>query len=290
MAFPNSIEKDIYLNFLEESFPNLKANIVRHCETMGFQWESQPFFKKKGEGIVSHVGFLDYPILIEGRWYKAGILNAICTKMTERGQGLATELIQEVLHSAKMHYDFVVLFTEIPKFYEKLSFQFIQEYRFHLKCRHPKGSQPLISLSAPKDVHLFIKCFQNRVPNSNHLWVKDNGNITAFNALFAAYPNFWSLYYSPSLNGIFSYQLIDKTLHLFDIIADQIPPLESILAHLPTEIDEIYFYFSPDLLIDQAISEPLLFDKKLGDFTGNLMVHGNWPKVSPFMISLLSRC
>jgi hypothetical protein len=158
------------------------------------------------------------------------------------------------------------------------------------KGRYPKGSQPLIPLSAPKDSPLFFQCFQNRAPTSNHLWVKDNGNITVFNALFATYPNFWSLYYSSSLNAILSYQLENKTLHLFDIIADKIPSLDAILDHIPAEMEEIYFYFSPDLLTDQAIAEPLLYDNKLGDFSGYLMVHGKWPKVNPFMISPLSRC
>jgi GNAT superfamily N-acetyltransferase len=282
-------EKDTYLRFLEESFPDLKTNIER-CETMGIQWESRPFFKKEGKTILSHVGFLDYPMLIEGRWYKVGALHAICSKMTHRGQGLASTLIQEALDWAKTQYDFVILYTEIPKFYEKLSFQPIQEYRFHLKGRRPKGSQPLLPLSTPKDNPLLFQCFQNRAPTSNHLWVKENGNITAFNALFATYPNFWSLYYSPSLNAILSYELEDKTLHLFDIISDKIPSLDSILDQMPAEIDEIYFYFSPDLLTDQAIIEPLLYDNTLGDFSGYLMVHGNWPKVKPFMIPLLSRC
>ncbi len=75
-----------------------------------------------------------------------------------------------------------------------------------------------------------------------------------------------------------------KTLHLYDIISKEIPSLDLILDHLPTAIDEIYFYFSPDQLTDEATPEAYLYDN------GHFLVHGNWPIVKPFMISPLSRC
>ena len=79
------------------------------------------------------------------------------------------------------------------------------------------------------------------------------------------------------------YLLEDKTLHLFDIVANNIPSLDLILDHLPSPIDQIYFYFSPDLLTNAAVSEPYLYDN------GHLMIHGNFPSIKPFMISPLSR-
>jgi GNAT superfamily N-acetyltransferase len=282
-------EKNTYANLLEESFPGMKSNILR-CEKLGFPWASKPFFKEERGEILSYVGFLEYPMLIEGKWHKAGALHAICTKTTHRGQGLASRLIQEVLKWAENQYEFVVLFTEIPKFYERLSFKSIQEYRFHLTSKWPSGTKPLHPLTFPKDNDLFLQCFQNRQPVSNYLWIKDNGTIASFNTLFATYPAYWSLHYSPDINGIFSYLLEGKTLHLFDIIANEIPALEVILDHMPAAIDEIYFYFSPDRLTNIAIAEPVSCEKKNVDFSGYLMVHGNWPNVKPFMISPLSRC
>ncbi|MBS0653944.1 MAG: hypothetical protein JSR39_10530 [Verrucomicrobia bacterium] len=178
----------------------------------------------------------------------------------------------------------MALFTKIPQFYEKFSFRTIQEHRFHLSCRQPKGSQRLIPLTAPKDSALFLDHFQQRAPTSNRLWVKDNGFIASFNALFATHPSYWSLHYSPSIDAILSFILEDKTLHLFDVIARKQPTLDQILDHLPSSIDEIYFYFSPDLFTNAAVPEPYLYDN------GHLLVHGNWPGIKPFMISPLSRC
>src|SRR5208282_2686701 len=128
---------------------------------------------------------------------------------------------------------------------------------------------------------LFLRVFREREPASNRLWIKDTGAIASFNALFATYPTYWSLYYSPAIDGFISYRLEDKTFHLLDVVASKMPSLDVILSHLPTAIDEIYFYFSPDRLTDKATLEPYLYDN------GHLMVYGTWPRVHPFMISPL---
>ncbi len=276
-------KKKAYLNLLEDSFPGIKANITR-WEALGFIWSSMPFLKEENGEFVSHVGLLEYPLLIEGRLCKVGALHAVCTKVTHCNQGLASKLIQEALNWAKDHYEFVILFTEIPLFYEKLSFQCIQENRFHLPCQHIKGSKSLTPVISPKDNSLFIRSFKERAPISNHVWMKDSGTIASFNALFATYPIYWSVYYSSSIDGFISYLLEDKTLHLLDIVASKIPSLELILDHFSTPIDEIYFYFSPDLLTKTASSELYLYDN------GHLMIHGNFPSSKSFMISPLSRC
>lgn len=278
-----------YVKLLEESYPGMTSNILR-CEALGYPWDSKPFVKEEKDEILSFVGVLEYPLLIEGKWHIAAALHAICTKASHRNRGLASQLIQEVLKWAKNQYEFVVLFTEIPKFYERLAFKHIQEYRFHLTCEKPGGTKSTKPLTYPEDNALFHRYFQNRSPVSNHFWVKENGTIASFNTLYATYPIYWSLHYSPSLNAILSYQIEDRTLHLYDIIASEIPSLDVILDHIPAPIEDIYFYFSPDRLTHAAIAEPLSCDKKNVDFSGYLMVHGNWPPIKPFMISPLSRC
>ena len=273
-----------YLALLEESFPGIKANIIS-CETLGFSWEASKLFIKEVNGkALSHVALVECPMLIEGQWYKIGALHGICTQADSRGNGLATELTKEALQWSKGRCDIVLLFTEIPAFYEKLSFQQIKEHRFHLRRSCPKGSHVLRPVIAPQDNELFLRCFREREPISNRLWIKDNGLIASFNTLFATYPTYWSVDYSSTIDGLISYQLKDKTLHLFDIVASKMPPLDVILNHLPAEVDAIYFYFSPDRFTDEAIPEQHLYDH------GHLMIHGPWPISNPFMISPLSRC
>ncbi len=278
------INQKPYIKLLNESFPGIKDHIIR-WEALGFSWESSKLFIKEEKGqVLSHVALCVCPIFIEGQWHKMGALHGICTQATHRRRGLATELIQEAVQWAKGHCEIVLLFTEIPAFYEKISFHRIPEHRFHLSHPHQKGSQPLRPVVAPQDRDLFISCFRERESLSNRLWVKDNGRIASFNALFATYPTFWSVHYSPMIDGLISYLLEDKTLHLFDIVASKMPSLDVILDHIPAAIDDIYFYFSPDQLTNEAIPEPYLYDN------GHLLIHGSWPISNPFMISPLSRC
>lgn len=268
---------------MEESFPGIEANIAR-AEALGFPWESKVFVKQDNGEIVSHVSCLDYPILIDGEWHRAAALHAICTKQTHRHRGLASKLIQEALEWANTRYEFVVLFTEIPQFYERLGFHCIPEHRFRLACQRPKGCSVLRPIASPHDTALFANCFRNRTPLSQSVWVQDHGSIASFNTLFATYPTYWSLHYSPTLNGLISYELKDKTLHLYDVIANPLPSLEAILDHLPSAIETIYFYFSPDQLTQTAIPEPYL------QIQGHFLVHGTWMGQKPFMIAPLSRC
>ncbi len=278
------IERKSYLKLLEESFPGIKANIIR-CEALGFSWGSSRLFLKEEKGeVLSHESFLECPFLIDGRWTKMGAIHAICTESTHRRQGLASQLILEALEWAKERCEFVMLFTEIPAFYKRFSFRGIQEHRFYLPCTHPKGSQSLRPVIAPEDNSLFLRCFQEREPVSNHVWIKDTGVLASFNTLFATYPIYWSLYYSPSIDGFISYLLEGSTLHLLDIITKKLPSLDLILDHIPAAINEIFFYFSPDRLTDKAIPQPYLYHK------GHLMIHGEWPNIKQFIISPLSRC
>lgn len=272
-----------YLQILEESFPGIRENILR-CEALGFSWEAGKVFIKENKGCISsHVSFFECPVLVEGRWHRAGALHAICTQEAFRGQGFASELIREALEWAKERCEFTILFTEIPLFYEKFSFHSVQECRFRLDCQHPKGLQPLRPIEVSQDHSLFLRCFREREPLSNRLWLKDDGRIAAFNTLFATYPRYWSLYYSPAIDGLISYFLEGTTLHLLDVIARKIPSLELILEHIPDAIDRVYFYFSPDRFAPAAVAEGYLYDK------GHLMVHGALPAIKPFMIAPLSR-
>lgn len=278
------IPTENYIDLLDESFRGIKNSILR-CATLGFPWEASKIFTKESKGkAIAHVALLECTVLIHGQRHHMGALHAVCTQTAYRGQGLATDLILESLRWTETRCQTVFLFTEIPAFYERLSFQRVPEHRFHLRNSLPTGSESLRQISAPRDNNLFLRYFRERTPLSNRVWVEDNGLIAAFNALFSDYPNYSPVYYSPLIDGFICYYIEGRTLHLLDIVAAKMPSLEVILAHLPNAIDDIYFYFSPDRLTDQATPGPYVYDN------GHLMVYGSWEVSSPFMVSPLSRC
>lgn len=246
-----------YLPLLEEAFPGIKTTMTR-CEELGIVWGGKGrIFVKEEEGkAVCHVGYYEASALIEGTWCKIGALHAICTLSSCRNLGYASQLIIEALQWAKERASIVLLFTDIPKFYTRLSFQEIQEYRFRLLCNHKQGNAVLKQMHIPSDKELFLRCFREREPLSYRFWIKDTGDIASFNTLYSSYPTFNNLYYSSVFDGLISFVLENKTLHLFDVIAKKLPSLEVILEHFPSPIEEVFFYFSPDRLTSLTIPEP----------------------------------
>jgi len=177
--------------------------------------------------------------------------------------------------------DFVILFSDLLQFYQQLSFKPIQEYRFLMPYKHVKGKYALKPVIASDDNNLILRCFREREPVSNIFWIEDRGEIAVFNLLSTAH---FSLDYSSTLDGLIAYYLEGKTLHLLDVITKKVPPLDVIMDHFSEQIEEIYFYFSPDKFTHLATPEPYVYDGT------HLMIHGQLPCAKPFMISPLSRC
>jgi hypothetical protein len=85
------------------------------------------------------------------------------------------------------------------------------------------------------------------------------------------------------LDGLISCALDDKTFHFYDFIAPKISSFNDIVEYFPTEIEQIYFYFSPESFTNDVIAEPCQLD-------GYCMVHGKWPEIESFIIPPLNRC
>ena len=91
-----------YVNLLEESFPGIKESIT-HCKSLGFGWGDQGriFVKEENGKAVCHVGYFESSALIDGSPYKIGALHAVCTALSHRNQGFASELISDALKYAE---------------------------------------------------------------------------------------------------------------------------------------------------------------------------------------------
>lgn len=158
-------ETKSYIHLLEESFPGIKNNI-KNCEALGFGWgeEGRLFIKEENNKVISHVGYFESSAIIDGRLEKLGALHAICTSPAYQNRGFASELILEALKWAKDRCSSVLLYTEIPAFYERLAFNSLQEYRFHLPCKHRGGTQTLRKVQVPKDTYFFIAASKPELP------------------------------------------------------------------------------------------------------------------------------
>jgi len=73
---------------METAFPGIGAH-VEAAGALGLDWGevSTPFVKIVGGEVVSHVGVLSLPLVIEGRAVTAAGIHAVCTHPDHRRRG-----------------------------------------------------------------------------------------------------------------------------------------------------------------------------------------------------------
>jgi len=71
--------------------------------------------------VVSHAAIWPRELVVDGERYKVGVLVAVATDPDYRKRNLAATLVQSLMDSLHAEeYDFAVLWTGVPGFYEKL--------------------------------------------------------------------------------------------------------------------------------------------------------------------------
>ena len=92
-------------------------------------------------------------------------------------------------------------------------------------------------------------------------------------------PRLAGLHYSAVLDCLAVFELAGSELSLYDVVATEMPSLDSLLSQIPAPIEAVRFYFSPERFDIETSSEPYRFD---GDY---FMVRGPFAAESrTFMI------
>ena len=115
----NNEEKNQLQNLLKKSFPDFFENRIYNKQLPHFR-----FLGIMNEELVAQIG-IDYRVIKVGDeiFDVFGIID-LCVKEENRGQGLAEKLLNEVHSLAKSNdVDFVVLFADDHRVYNKIGFQ-----------------------------------------------------------------------------------------------------------------------------------------------------------------------
>src|SRR5262245_9520682 len=102
--FPNSrfpIPIASLFDLLEETFPGVDAARAR-AQEFGATWESvsTPFVVEERGRILSHVGLLSIPLVIDGRRVVVGGVHGVATRAELRRRGLYRSLMERLLPHA----------------------------------------------------------------------------------------------------------------------------------------------------------------------------------------------
>lgn len=268
---------------LEIVFPGI-SNAAQQIKQLGVAWESAstPFINFHNNIAISHVGVLEIPMQIMNNTMTVGGIHAVATHPEFRRRGYYREVMEEVLRYCDQLYQTLVLTTSNPEYYTPFGFRIIPEYIFKTKCKAQIGTNGfrVLDITAHQDVELLHRLLETRSPVSHIIGIVKEKPLFCFNE------GSRTLYYAADLDLISCMNIENSQLHIFDIVAPKIHPLTEILERIPQIIEEVFIYFSPELL-DLADIQALPY--QIDD--GVLMVRGEFAaEGQKFMLPRSARC
>jgi GNAT superfamily N-acetyltransferase len=230
-----------------------------------------PYTLFKGSCAVSNVSVIPMRWIIGGELVTAGGIQSVMTLPGERGKGYMKKLMNLVLEDLK-DYSFVFLQTENPNLYEKYGFEKVEEHIFITESYQNSSvrncSLKKLDFLKEKDSEIIQSCFTDQHPNSNvftPMAYEHSLYLNLYNPFFSE-----KLFYSESLNLLIVYEVQDRTLMLYDVIAKNPVDLADICGAIPEVFKSAEIYFTPDVLIQTK-------DLQTKNKEGSLMVKGKLP-------------
>jgi predicted N-acetyltransferase YhbS len=229
---------------LETHFTGIGAR-RRASALLGASWAacSTPFVHEKDGRIVSHVGLLEMPFVIEGERSTLGGIHGVCTLESERRRGFFRRIMEELLDHCDGRYETLELATENPEFYEPFGFRIVAEYRFRadiVPVRGRAGFRPF-DVERSGDLEQLDRLLTERTSVSRRIGVENEREVFKFSQ------GADDLYYSKALDCFAVFELQGSRLSLYDVVSREMPSLDTLLREVDAPIDTVDFHFTPDL-------------------------------------------
>lgn len=233
--------EDRVFELLETWFKGISKR-RRQSALLGARWAncSIPFVREKQGRVVSHVGLLDMPFVIDGEAQTLGGIHGVCTLESERRQGHFRAIMEELLDYCEGRYETLELGTENPEYYEPFGFRIVPEHRFRAEIVPVRGHAGFRPFDLERDLGRLDRLLSERVPVSARIGVENEREVFKFTN------GADDLHYCEALDCFAVCEVEASTLSLIDIVASEIPPLDVLLAQFEEPIDTIDFYFTPD--------------------------------------------
>lgn len=230
----------------------------REAARLGSLWEecSTPFVYEENDRIISHVGLLQMPYVIQGERHRLGGVHGVCTLESKRRQGHFRRIMEELLAFCDGHFETLELCTENPEYYEPFGFRIIPERRFVAKVVSAGGNGGFRPFDPTRngEIERLDRLLAERTPVSELVGVLDERDVFKFSQGSDA------LHYSEELDCFAVFELSGSRLALLDVVAPELPSLDALLLAVAPAIDTVEFYFSPDRFDVDARPEPFRFD------------------------------
>jgi predicted N-acetyltransferase YhbS len=222
---------------------------------------SMPFgyFDASGR-CVANFSVFSLPVIIAGRAVKAAGYQSGAVRPEYRGKGLYRDLMRRGFDwAAKTGHDTGVLRTDKPDLYKLYGFQVIDQHVFRGPSPAPdRDTAPArrLDLNNPHDMTAITDLLRMRTPVSHRFAVLAQAEMFLLNCLFD--PTI-RLSHMEAQNAVIAWkQDDDSLLRLLDIVALDLPCVETILGALERTPAEIEVSFPPDQIGWSGEPEPYL--------------------------------
>ena len=249
---------------------------------IGTTWESvsRPFVAMDGDRVLSHVGLIDLPLVLDGRRTRVGSIHAVATHRDARRRGLYRAVMEVAERDAFGDYETLVLTTENPEYYEPFGFRVVPEHEFRVEWdgsamnRARSSASPFpaprrLDLRVPEDLTTLFRLLDTRAP------VSEVCGIVADRVVFCFSESGGPLWYLEDLDTVCVVQYsksgveVDPSgepdrLEVYDIVAPQMPRLLDVLLRLPgmDTVRDVVLHVSPDSMgvevarADRSVAAP----------------------------------
>ena len=254
------------IDLLSAVFPFFREQ-EKAARRLGLRWEecSTPFVYRENGTIVSHVGVLRVPLVLDGTETIVGSVHAVATHPEHRRRGYYRSLLDEVLEWCEqtgLHT--LHLCTDNPEFFEPFGFRIIEEH--HFVGGAPSQSESPTKLTELVDETILRRLLEARDPVSHLLGTRDR-DVFLFNEARH------QLQYAEDLDAVLSFDVEHGVLKLWDVVSARMPRLDDLLPHLPGDFEAIEVHFTPDRLGDGITLYPVVESRE----TDVLMARGAYP-------------
>lgn len=243
------------INLMNGIFPGIKKVAVAGIK-YNARWDriSIPFIKEVNGQVIAHLGLIPFEVVLNHKPCRIAALHGICVHEDYRGRGYFKKLMVEALGYVQNNFDAAVLFTNKSHLYTAYNFYALPEYDFVVNANifEKKSSDLQLLNLANEDDLLIIDNLLN-----NHLTVSDQFGFINEKFIFILDHLSRNIYFSPSLNILLSYEVIDQTLYLRYIASQKQYALYEILALISQSFNKVILQFCPDKFVDYSYT-PIL--------------------------------
>jgi len=184
----------------------------------------------------------------DGKEYNAIQIGTVMTTPDFRKQGLAYRLLDSIVKEWENEVDFIYLFgnDHALELYKRFDMKEFNEHRFFATLPESKESGiRKLDLNDNKDYKMMVEMTANRIAQSDAIGVEKDSHLVMF------YCHQWfadKLYYAEEKNAIIVMEEQNDTLHLYDVISEEVQEMEELLTMISVEkAVKVEFHFKPKL-------------------------------------------